>query len=1170
MPSNFHLFRGNTTPPRAGVKAVTVTGPSGALEVGQAYPLTATPTWFGRGTRIADKPVTWSLTVGSGTVASIDAASGVVTGVGAGSWTARAVIEGVGGDFSGTVNAAAAEPTTMLIFPTSAVPTLATVGATYQLSASVRDQFNVAMTGRTINWATTNAAIATVDANGLVTAVATGTCNITATDSVVGACTASKSVTVNTALVPSYVTVTPDPLEIAVGSTRQLSAKTYTSSNVEITGRTYTYAESDPDFSVNATGLVTAVNAGTGTITVTDTTDASPQPSKVLNVTITTPAAGAGQLESPTGRRPQYCWSLEQQYIWNQWHTDYLANPTSSDPHIQIYAEMVRDASQTNWEFSAVLFQITGLQSWADLAIPGYIAAVNSAFFDNMANTTEAGVDSDAMREYLFSNTVYYDWLYAGMNATQKVNAWQALDNWTASALGEVLDGTTQSGGANDDDQAAGLYVGLAAVHFLNVPENVTRYRNVLNQSRRYTDNGAVIPLGGEAAALTTVTGESHANHREFINEIFGRASAGGHSHEGVQYAAGTFHLQIIGCLGLRQASTNANGRQEVDVSNFLPEFTATFEEAVERMHSIIYPGESTITFWGDMEVGRGALKHYRLAQCMAALTGLAWQLGTAGAARAQRAFNDYVAARVANIRGQAFIDRMFWFWNPYASATVGALAEESAPVSYYIGRDAAPSLQYWGPGHKYIKYSGATSPYHVALFGANEHLTDHAWAQWGDFEIWRNGEILIRHPIAYSNPLLLRPGSHNVMALAGLPAMQKNITSLPWSEGWGVVSETDGTAGGIPYSTLAAETHGAYYDGAGNEVPSQAYYNPPGVFVTEARRMFAWLHRVGTDVDCLVYQSKATTGDLLGNQAMTSPGFGRHTDNISVTNALAGTYYNAHVLKTLGIGLVWSLSGKTINAGKWGTAMLSIAADGTTTQTTWAATVNLDTQALAEAEMPAVPANHTALGWVSIKAGSGAAWVGGTSALQSGGGTSPASITSYKAGTTIWVGNPYLFSRYTAADQARILAAKTLTGSGGLPNGSEKLLHLHIPTTATLTAGPPAYHGWQTAGGQDVRVYHLAPTASTTPAGTLSHSTATAASISPEAGATETTGLNVLRSWNTTRQDTDKFTQVIMVGVAANFPAVALSANNPDIVLIGTGGTQRTINFSTGVAVVT
>jgi hypothetical protein len=189
---------------------------------------------------------------------------------------------------------------------------------------------------------------------------------------------------------------------------------------------------------------------------------------------------------------------------------------------------------------------------------------------------------------------------------------------------------------------------------------------------------------------------------------------------------------------------------------------------------------------------------------------------------------------------------------------------------------------------------------------------------------------------------------------------------------------------------------------------------------------------------------------------------------------------------------------------------------------------------------------------------------------LQSGGGTSPASITSYKAGTTIWVGNPYLFSRYTAADQARILAAKTLTGSGGLPNGSEKLLHLHIPTTATLTAGPPAYHGWQTAGGQDVRVYHLAPTASTTPAGTLSHSTATAASISPEAGATETTGLNVLRSWNTTRQDTDKFTQVIMVGVAANFPAVALSANNPDIVLIGTGGTQRTINFSTGVAVVT
>jgi hypothetical protein len=30
------------------------------------------------------------------------------------------------------------------------------------------------------------------------------------------------------------------------------------------------------------------------------------------------------------------------------------------------------------------------------------------------------------------------------------------------------------------------------------------------------------------------------------------------------------------------------------------------------------------------------------------------------------------------------------------------------------------------------------------------------------------------------------------------------------------------------------------------------------------------------------------------------------------------------------------------------------------------------------------------------------------------------------------------------------------------------------------------------------------------------------------------------------------------------------LSANNPDIVLIGSGGTQRTVTFSTGLAVVT
>jgi uncharacterized protein YjdB len=1154
------LVRGR--PERKALTGITITNkPTASVLVGTTWALSYTPEFTGPAASL-DPVVVPVWTSSDETKATVDATTGVVTAVATGGTPTITVAAGGHSDtyVFPVANTPSAPNSVVVSYGSTTSPvTVPDANPDITLTYMVKDQFGADMALETATWDSSNDAFATISAGGVVNFIAAGTVNFTATSD-----TDPTKVGTFQFIITAEV-LTPTTVEIAGASTRSttvgasgtLTAIVKDQNGTTMPGLSATWASDNADVSINAgTGAWTAAGEGGAIVTASYTGAASD------TVTFTVgPAAGAGFAESPTGRRPEFCWSGEQQDVWNTWIADYEAAPASSDPHIQILAEMIRDANATNFKFCVNLYQMTGLQSWANIAIPAVTADLINVYNAHVA-AGKNGVDADAMREHFFHYIVMFDWLYPAMTSTQRADMWTALELWTASALGELTINTNyQSGGLNDDDQAVGIYIALSAIHFLNVPEN-TRYRNVLNGSRRYSTSGYV-SLGGEAAALTTVTGESHSNHREFMNEIFGRATAGGHSHVGIEYAAGTFHLQIIGCLGIRQASTNGSNRVGVDVSTYLPEFDATFDEAVERMHSIIYPDNSTVTFWGDMESGRGAFKHYRFMECMAALTGLAWQRGTSGADRAQRMMNDYTAAHVAQIKGQPYIARMFWFWNPYAPATVGALPEATTPEAWYIGRDAAPSMQYWGPGHKYIRFAGATSPYHIAFFGANEHLTDHAWAQWGDFEIWRDGEILIRHMIAYSNPLLNRPASHNVMALAGLPAMQYNVYNEPFQEGWGVIDEASGTAGGVSWETLATETHGRY-------VP-QPYSNPPSSFVDEAKRLFAFLHRPATDVDCLVLQSRGTTYDLVGNQAMTNPGFARHTDNISVTNTLAGTYYNAHVLKTLGIGLVWDLTGKTITAGKWGTAMLSIAADGTTTQTTWAATVNFDTQALAEAEMPAVPANHTALGWVSIKAGSGANWVGGTSALQSGGGTSPASITSYKNGnSTVWAGNTYLLSRYTAADQARILAAKTLTGSGGLPNGSEKLLHLHIPTTATLTAGPPAYHGWQTAGGQDVRVYHLAPTASTTPAGALSHSTVSAASVSPEASTPETTGLNVLRSWNTTRQDTDKFVTVILMGVAANFPAVALSANNPDIVLIGSGGTQRTVTFSTGLAVVT
>jgi|GEM_PF-462893 len=62
----------------------------------------------------------------------------------------------------------------------STPPSLDAIGATIQLTASVLDQSGNPLAGNTVTWSSDNAAVATIDAAGLVTAVANGTATMTA------------------------------------------------------------------------------------------------------------------------------------------------------------------------------------------------------------------------------------------------------------------------------------------------------------------------------------------------------------------------------------------------------------------------------------------------------------------------------------------------------------------------------------------------------------------------------------------------------------------------------------------------------------------------------------------------------------------------------------------------------------------------------------------------------------------------------------------------------------------------------------------------------------------------------------------------------------------------------------------------------------------------------
>ena len=138
-------------------------------------------------------------------------------------------------------------------------------GGTAQLSALARDASGNTLSGRSVNWSTSAANIATVSSDGLVTAIAAGTATITAASE---GKSGTASVTVTAAV--STVTVTSGFLLLAPGARTLVVGTPRDASNNALSGRAISYSSSAPTVaSVSSTGLVIALAVGTVTITAT-------------------------------------------------------------------------------------------------------------------------------------------------------------------------------------------------------------------------------------------------------------------------------------------------------------------------------------------------------------------------------------------------------------------------------------------------------------------------------------------------------------------------------------------------------------------------------------------------------------------------------------------------------------------------------------------------------------------------------------------------------------------------------------------------------------------------------------------------------------------------------------------------------------------------------------
>src|SRR5438552_15918489 len=103
-------------------------------------------------------------------------ASELMTGVAAGPSTLKSTCEGKSGTVTLTVTLMPVASVTV-----SPAPASVAAGQTVQLTATPKDANGNPLTGRVVTWATSNGAVATVSAGGLVSGLVVGTATISAT-----------------------------------------------------------------------------------------------------------------------------------------------------------------------------------------------------------------------------------------------------------------------------------------------------------------------------------------------------------------------------------------------------------------------------------------------------------------------------------------------------------------------------------------------------------------------------------------------------------------------------------------------------------------------------------------------------------------------------------------------------------------------------------------------------------------------------------------------------------------------------------------------------------------------------------------------------------------------------------------------------------------------------
>jgi len=200
---------------------------------------------------LADRTITWSVVNPAGPTRTASVSTnGIVTGVFPGDADVTVSVDGVSKTVRVRVTAAS--------ISVQSATTFVLVGTKMPLQATVLDANDAPIPNVPVTWDTSNPAVATVDATGLVTALAPGLAVITATG---GGATGTRPVHVTSLALD----IQPDTAEIPAGTTLQFSA--------ENAAGPVTWTTSDATIAtISATGIVTGWLPGTVSIIGTAST----------------------------------------------------------------------------------------------------------------------------------------------------------------------------------------------------------------------------------------------------------------------------------------------------------------------------------------------------------------------------------------------------------------------------------------------------------------------------------------------------------------------------------------------------------------------------------------------------------------------------------------------------------------------------------------------------------------------------------------------------------------------------------------------------------------------------------------------------------------------------------------------------------------------------------